>query len=151
MMAPIVVLAALILGFWPRLAVIGGPSLQESELRRMSTGYAGLNARLSIHVVILITTALGLVALFLWLWFLWPMTTNELGYGLAMLVGALFGFQEAVFATTKGVLPSFSFPGFGTHFLYSPPDRIRRNGRIQILLTGIVAVGVLAYWISVLR
>lgn len=151
MIAPLVVLVALIVGFWPRLAVLGSPSLQESELRRVSLGYTGLNARLSAHLVILVAMAMVLVGLFLWLWSLWPATSDELGSGFALLVGSLFGFQEAVFATTKGVLPSFSFPGFGTHFVYSPADRIRRNGRIQLLLTAIVTVGVIVYWLSLWR
>ena len=151
MTALVGVLVAIIVGFWPRVAVIGSPALQESDLRRVSRNYAGLTARLSAHLVMLVATAMILVALFLGLWSVWPATSDELGVGFALLVGSVFGFQEAVFATTKGVLPGFSFPGFGTHFVYSPADRIRRNGRIQLLLTAIVTVGVIVYWLSLWR
>ena len=148
MTALVGVLVAIIVGFWPRVAVIGSPALQESDLRRVSRNYAGLTARLSAHLVMLVATAMILVALFLGLWSVWPATSDELGVGFALLVGSVFGFQEAVLATTQGVLPGFSYPGLGPRFVYSPTDRIRRNGRRQLLLTTVVTVGVIVYWVS---
>ena len=150
-MLAIVLISTLILAFWPRLAVIGGPSLRETELQRMSANYGGLSKRLAIHTLVLVLIAAILVGVFLWLASKWPNSTNELGYGLALLVGSIFGFQEAVFAVASRVLPSTSFFGLNTRYLYANPGRIQNNGRIQLVMTSLVIVGVVMYWLVVLK
>ena len=149
-MVPIVIGAALILAFWPRLAAIGELPRKESELLRISPGFIGLSRRLAVHILALVLASVLLVVLFVWLAAQWPDSADQFGYGIALLVGAVFGFLEAVFATNSGALPSSSFFGLGTRYLYSSSGRIQRNGKVQIALTSVVAIGVVAYWLAIL-